>query len=960
MRVFGKLMGLLSAVILVFSSLSLPVLAQELTSGFSVSTALTINNYPLVNNGSYGEGKFYVNPTFTFDDTTVLNNGDTLVYPIPSVFQLERLASQDITAPNGQVIAKMVADPATGKATVTITDAAYFTHLNEQKQISFLMTVVWNDATPYNVPQTFTFLGAPTYTLTRIKVDEEPQGYSKWGTQDKANPNYINWRIRVNRDINNFGQVVIKDVIPEGQELDGGISGYYFADWNNGPRTSFPTNAPSIVTITDANHFTINAGDLSNRGIYIIYRTFLTGPVDKVSKKAFNDIQVTSNGNPLPALASRPFAPLSVTDGVGSGVRSDEAKFVVNKTLAGRNLQANEFTFELVDDATGNVLQTVKNAADGTITFEKLKFSTVGNFSYTIREVASGLANVTDDPDPDIKVSVKVTESGGAKQATTTYDRTSFINTYTVTPITATVDVYKSLEGRTLQDGEFEFILKDQQGQIIERVSNLANEVVPFSDLVFYKPGRYIYTVEEVDNQLPGVTYDTTPRTLYFDIEQDPVTGSLYIAHYGPEMIFFQNTFKPEPLKVNLDVVKTLDGRPLLAGEFEFVLKDETGKEIERVTNQASGQVIFSELAFSSAGTYRYTVEEVNNQLPGVTYDSGPKEITFQVAQNPVSGQLELAQQSPAGQVLFENVYLEPTTMTVTPEPTTSEGTTVSTTVTPEPTTSEGTTVSTTVTPEPTTSEGTTVSTTVTPEPTTSEGTTVSTTVTPEPTTSEGTTVSTTVTPEPTTSEGTTASTATSSEGLTTTQATTEATTTSGTTVTTGEPATTAAASSVSDMTTEATTVTTSEATTSSEQVTTVDPGTMTTVTMTVDLSTSAAEPATTTASATTTRVEPATTTGAETTTTRVEPTTTIGAETTTTAGAPPQPLRSQRPLALIQQQQRPLPVPLQQQQHKGPQWRPPAPRIQELGRPLAVNPSLQQDRRRAMFFRVLGQKAVW
>jgi hypothetical protein len=70
---------------------------------------------------------------------------------------LERLTSQDITAANGQVIAKMVADPATGKATVTITNADYFAHLNEQKKISFLMTVVWNDATPYNVPQTFTF-----------------------------------------------------------------------------------------------------------------------------------------------------------------------------------------------------------------------------------------------------------------------------------------------------------------------------------------------------------------------------------------------------------------------------------------------------------------------------------------------------------------------------------------------------------------------------------------------------------------------------------------------------------------------------------------------------------------------------------------------------------------------------------------------------------------------------------
>ena len=721
------------------------------------------------------------------------------------------------------------------------------------------------------------------------------------------------------------------DVIPEGQELDGGISGYYFADWNNGPRTSFPTNSPSIVTITDANHFTINAGDLSNRGIYIIYRTFLTGPVDKVSKKAFNDVQVTSNGNPLPALASRPFAPLSVTDGVGSGVRSDEAKFVVNKTLAGRNLQANEFTFELVDDATGNVLQTVKNAADGTISFEKIKFSTVGDFSYTIRELASGLPNVTDDPDTDIKVSVKVTESGGARQATTTFDRTSFINTYTVTPITATVDVYKSLEGRALQDGEFDFILKDQQGQIIERVSNLANEVVPFSDLVFDKPGRYIYTVEEVDNQLPGVTYDTTPRSLFFDIEQDPVTGSLYIAHYGPEMILFQNTFKPEPLKVQLDVFKSLVGRPLLAGEFEFVLKDETGKEIERVTNLANGQVVFSELSFPSAGTYRYNVEEVNNQLPGVTYQTGPKEITFQVAQNPVSGQLELSQQSPTGQVLFENVYVEPTT-TTTVEPTTTVATTTTaepttTTVTPttaEPTTTTAepttvatttttveptTTVATTTTAEPTTTTVTTTTaepTTTTAEPTTvatstttvEPTTTVATTTTAEPTTTTVTTTTaepttttaattttttagTTVAPEPTTSEGTTSSTATSSEGLTTTQATTEATTTSGTTA---EPATTTLTSSLSATTTEVTPVTTSEVTTSPEPASTQEPAPMTTVTMTIDLSTTTGEPATTSLSATTTSGDPATTTGADTTTAAA--TTTLAEPTTTSTGA--------------------------------------------------------------------------
>lgn len=285
MKTFRKLMGLLSAVVLMFSALSIPTLAAELTTGYSVSTVIKINNNPVVNNGSYGEGKFYVNPTYKFDDSTVLSNGDTLVYSVPPVFKLERPLDQALTAPTGEEIAKMVTDPSTGKATVTITNADYFARLNEGKELSFLFTVVWNDTTPYNVPQTFTFAGAPEYTLTRVKIDEEPQGYSKWGVQDSANPNYVNWRIRVNRDVNDLGQVVIKDVIPEGQELATPITGYYFANWDNGPRTSFTANDPSIVTITDNNNFTINAGDLSNRGIFIIYKTFLTAPVDKVEKK---------------------------------------------------------------------------------------------------------------------------------------------------------------------------------------------------------------------------------------------------------------------------------------------------------------------------------------------------------------------------------------------------------------------------------------------------------------------------------------------------------------------------------------------------------------------------------------------------------------------------------------------------------------------------------------------------
>ena len=99
----------------------------------------------------------------------------------------------------------------------------------DTKRIQSSFTVVWADNMPYDQEQEVNFPGARTYRLKRIKVDEEPQGYSKWGVQDSKDPNYVNWRIRVNRDVQNLGQVVIEDAIPEGQELDEdtGITGYY-------------------------------------------------------------------------------------------------------------------------------------------------------------------------------------------------------------------------------------------------------------------------------------------------------------------------------------------------------------------------------------------------------------------------------------------------------------------------------------------------------------------------------------------------------------------------------------------------------------------------------------------------------------------------------------------------------------------------------------------------------------
>ena len=223
--------------------------ADELPSGqYELSTVVTINNNQLKSTG-YGEGKFYIAPTYSFADSVTLKNGDTLVYDVPKEFKIEQQLTQDIKAPSGENIATLTTDPSTNKATITVTNAEYFAKLTEKKSISALFTVVWADNMPYNQERTVTFPGGETYQLKRIKVDEEPQGYSKWGVQDSKDPRYINWRIRVNRDVTDMGNVVIKDIIPDGQKLGGTVTGYHFTDWDSpqGVRTSF--NPADVVTV---------------------------------------------------------------------------------------------------------------------------------------------------------------------------------------------------------------------------------------------------------------------------------------------------------------------------------------------------------------------------------------------------------------------------------------------------------------------------------------------------------------------------------------------------------------------------------------------------------------------------------------------------------------------------------------------------------------------------------------
>ena len=520
------------------------VSAAELgESDYQLTTDVTINTNPLKDTG-YGEGKFYIAPTYTFEDSKVLNNGDTMVYRVPSQFKIERTLEENISAPDGTVVAKLVTDPVTNTATITVTNAEYFAKMPDTKRIQSSFTVVWADNMPYDQEQEVNFPGARTYRLKRIKVDEEPQGYSKWGVQESKDPNYVNWRIRVNRDVQNLGQVVIEDAIPEGQELDedSGITGYYFTEWEGASGTRQSFNPSQIVTITDSNHFTVNAGDLSGRGIYVIYRTRLTEPVDKVTKKAFNDVTVTANGQKMPDLVSRPFAPLTTLDGVGEGTRSDEVIFKVKKELTGRNLADGEFTFDLINkDDNDKVVQTVTNK-DGAVTFKKLRFKKEGTFNYVIRERASNLPGVTNDANSDINVTVTVTDNNGVKTATVAYDRDAFTNTYKLEPATAAITAKKVLDGKALEAGKYSFKLTEVGGNNVEhQATNDANGNIKFPEITYDKEGTYTYKLKEVAGSEAGVTYDSTEHTVTVTVTENNGKLEATIAGNNPT---FSNSYK--------------------------------------------------------------------------------------------------------------------------------------------------------------------------------------------------------------------------------------------------------------------------------------------------------------------------------------------------------------------------------------------------------------------------------
>ena len=229
-----------------------------------------------------------------------------------------------------------------------------------------------------------------------------------------------------------------------------------------------------------------------------------------------------------------------------------------------------------------------------------------------------------------------------------------FTNTYVVNPtpssVTDQIKVSKKLEGRDLAEGEFEFqlvkIAADGSEIVAATGRNAADGTVALGPVTYTAPGTHSYELSEVAGTAGGVTYDKTTYRVRTTVT-DAGNGTLAVKHElmdaegnptGDDSVTFTNGYEAAPVTLKLGAAKVLKGAELKAGQFSFELKSRDGKVMSTAKNAADGSVAFDALTFKQAGTYTFTVSEVDDGQAHVTYDKAVHRIVVTVSDEAADG----------------------------------------------------------------------------------------------------------------------------------------------------------------------------------------------------------------------------------------------------------------------------------------------------------------------------------
>ncbi|WP_073950786.1 Spy0128 family protein [Streptococcus salivarius] len=562
----------------------------------------------------------------SFPNDIAINSGDKVIFTLPSELQFKTSYSVNVYNPNNEVVGIAQVDPKNNSVVTTFNH--YFEDHPIGKYMNLELDTLYSEALKGGEKLHLNFNGhVVNVTVGSANPIPGDEVIAKWGSQDKNDPTLINWGMRLNYARRVLNNLQLIDTWSDNQRfVDNSLELRYIDSAE--PWVDKGSAMELIKSFShDDTKFELNLGRL-DRMVYVWYQTRLTNPASD-SNNPTNKVDLHAD------VESKTYtSEVRLVGGRGNAGGEQQTYFnlELEKDLAGRDLKDKEFTFKLVDvtDSANPVdLGETTNDAKGKIVFSNLVLNQPGTYHYRVTEVPGNDSDVVYDKlqaDVTVQVARETTDGREKLVAKVVYPDDVIFNNKLVTPAKAKIAFGKELTKagvkQDLKADQFQFVLKDRFGKVLETVGNTADGQVAFSELTFNKVGTYNYTVEELAGKDDAIVYDTMKAAVSITVTRDG--DALVSTVVNPKDTIFNNKFVT-PAKAAIQFSKELTkagvNQTLTANEFQFVLKDSAGHIVETVGNTADGHVAFSELHFDKAGTYTYTVEEVKGTNEDIIYD---------------------------------------------------------------------------------------------------------------------------------------------------------------------------------------------------------------------------------------------------------------------------------------------------------------------------------------------------
>ncbi len=302
------------------------------------------------------------------------------------------------------------------------------------------------------------------------------------------------------------------------------------------------------------------------------------------------------------------------------------------KKLAGGTLEAGRFSFELRDKATGDVLQTVANDADGSVAFEPVSYDAAGIYRYTIAEVVPGQGGVGYDDsiayDSHVEdVEVTVADRGdGTLSVVAAYDGDGavFENSMKSGSIRLAKRVAGGTEAVAGKKFPFELVLKDAEGEPLPGSfaysdTDGATGTVGNGGIVEVAAGQTV-TIEGIP---AGAAYEFVERVPAGFSQQsaDAVQGVVGANKTASASVV--NAYAASG-SWTPDATKVLAGSELANGQFTFKLLDGEGNVLQTASNDGDGKIAFQPIQYTAEDhgkAFEYSIVEVNDRQGNYVYD---------------------------------------------------------------------------------------------------------------------------------------------------------------------------------------------------------------------------------------------------------------------------------------------------------------------------------------------------